>query len=116
MIATSPDLMPVSRCSSIIAQIWGATWGRTASMNASGTGLTGSLSRASLRPFWSPETDLSPWWTLGGTSSSETAQAKARTMWRTRLLIFAAEVGLDHRLPDRFQRLRPEVASRGVAV
>ena len=66
---TSPGRIPVSRCSSIIAQTCRETWGRTASTNASGTGRTGSGSRASARPLLRPETALRPWWTEGEINS-----------------------------------------------
>ncbi len=46
----------VSRCSSMTAHICRLTYGRTASTWSSGTGLTGSVSRTSQRPFLSPAT------------------------------------------------------------
>ena len=60
MMTTSPGRMPVSRWSSIMAQTWRATWVRIASTASSGTGRTGSVSRASDRPFGSPLTAFRP--------------------------------------------------------
>lgn len=84
---TSPDLIPVNRYSSSIAQIWRETNGRAASTSASGTGLTDLLSGVADRPRPSPLTALSPWWTLAGTRSFSTAYWNALLIRPMRWLI-----------------------------
>jgi hypothetical protein len=74
----SPGRIPVRSWSSIIAFTWGETCSRTASTNASGTGFTGSLSRAAHLPARSPATACSAWWMFAGTISFSTAQANSR--------------------------------------
>ena len=58
-----------------------------ASTSASGTGLTGAVSRAAVRPIRSPSTDRSPSNTAGGTNSSLAHHLKNRRMRLTRALV-----------------------------
>ena len=60
--------------------------GSVASTTAGSTGPTGSGSRATVRPFFSPVTAVRPWWTDGGTSSSATAHFNSRLTWADRRL------------------------------
>jgi hypothetical protein len=53
-------LIPVSRWSWIMAQTCRETYGRMASICSSGTGLTGAVSLASVRPLLRPETAFRP--------------------------------------------------------
>jgi hypothetical protein len=67
----------------MIAQTWRDTNGWTASTISSGTGRTGSDSRASVRPRLRPETAFSAWWVDGSTSSWATAHLNTETIRRT---------------------------------
>ena len=78
--SASPGLAPVNNWKRIAARRCGVNWGRTASTCSTGTGLTGSDSRASLRPFCSPRTAVSARQTDSSISSSPTGHLYTRTM------------------------------------
>jgi len=87
-------------------------------MKGVGTGLTGLLSRASVRPNDKPRTACRPCQTEGGINSDSTAHLKMRLMRPDRLLLtfVAAQIGVDHALAHRFQGQGAEFTRRRSAV
>ncbi len=85
--------------------------------DTSGTGLTGSDSRAAERPRRRPVTAWRPWWVDGGTSSTATAHSKALSTCRMRRLTpLQRRSGPDVGLAQGLEGHRTEVASNRVAV
>ena len=92
MMQTSPGRMPVAACTLTIARTGAGRKGRVEATFSKGTGLTGTDSRAVVRPRLSGSTDWRACKTLGGMSSRDVAHLNMRRMRPTaRLIVVRAQ-------------------------
>ena len=114
---TSPGRIPERRWSSTIAQTWRETWGRIASTNASGTGLTGSDSRTSARPRRRPGDRLEAVMDGGRDHLLPDGPLERPDDLADPLVdLVPAKAGVDHRLANGLESERPELPGQSVAI